>query len=232
MIRFVKSFFKCVACSESLGQSSWALCDLCRESLKLCPTVCSRCGGLNCQDHLKSDSSAPGPESYTAYFLSIGRAHRVLTSWKHRQGLRLSTEIFRPRPEARLRERLSILDLTHVVPVPQTRARSRKLGGSPAAKTADWVSLKLDLPVLHCLSLVERQNLPRQAELSAVERASKSIRFELAARLPLESRILLVDDFMTTGKTLRQAAEFLRRKGATGVHGFCLGLRPRWIKPP
>jgi predicted amidophosphoribosyltransferase len=121
-----------------------------------------------------------------------------------------------------------------VVPMPQSYARSWKMGGSPADVLGTWISQKSDLPLLRILKKTVSKSTSdvgggekykRQAELSGWERTRTKLGFEVDPRQkPLRS-VLLVDDFSTTGHTLAEAAKALRLAGYLQVHTLVLGIR-------
>jgi predicted amidophosphoribosyltransferase len=114
--------------------------------------------------------------------------------------------------------------------IPQNLERSWMLGGSPAERVARQVGRIMAKPLVRALARGHRDRVlfKRQAELTREERLRNPIRFELApeAIRLIGRRAALVDDFMTTGQTLKAAAGALRAGGAAEVHVFCLGLRP------
>ena len=59
-------------------------------------------------------------------------------------------------------------------------------------------------------------------------RLSNPIEFDQTENLEDQrgGNIILVDDFITTGHTVRAAAKTLKLSGALSVHVFALGVRP------
>jgi predicted amidophosphoribosyltransferase len=154
--------------------------------------------------------------------------YRILKRWKYSHGWNFDRRILDPDglPVNEWRE----ADIQAVVPIPQRWCRSWSLKGSPAEKIARWISRETGLPMLPTLQPADGPGRGlRQAQRRALDRISQPIRFEIDpdfAPTPGQ-RILLVDDFMTTGQTLQAAAAALRSHGAASVHAFCLGVRPR-----
>ena len=110
-----------------------------------------------------------------------------------------------------------------IVPVPQSPRRSRVLRGNPAERIAHALSQQTGLSWMRALEPPEHRAY-RQAERSAPLRYEDPLSFKAIGPAPF--RVILVDDFMTTGKTLRTAAYALARAGTREIDVFCLGVRP------
>jgi predicted amidophosphoribosyltransferase len=54
----------------------------------------------------------------------------------------------------------------------------------------------------------------------------RNVRGAFCARGPVPARIWLVDDVVTTGSTLGEAARALRRAGARYIVGICVARTP------
>ena len=105
-----------------------------------------------------------------------------------------------------------------VVPVPLHAGRQRDRGYNQAALLAGLLARRLDRPCL-ADALARVRATPTQTRLHADERRL-NVRGAFAARAPEWVRgrtVLLVDDVMTTGATLSEAAATLRRAGAWRV---------------
>ena len=118
--------------------------------------------------------------------------------------------------------------------IPTTNLRRRGRGFDQAELLARAVASRLGLP---CLHLLEHGPGPPQTGRSADERRRGppfTIRRAcLTKRMP--ARILVVDDVVTSGATMRSAAAALRVAGAKEVHGLAAGrtpLRGRRSRPP
>lgn len=112
-----------------------------------------------------------------------------------------------------------------IVPMPQRFFRSWMMRGSPVLKTAHAISESLQIPILECLESVAL-GTRRQAELKSRDRIQNRIEFQVIDEKVKGKSVLLVDDFITTGHTVRRAAAELRRNGVRSVHIFSLGIRP------
>ena len=211
---------RCQGCD--LGLHSWAeapLCAECRLSLISCP-----------QDRLDESRSTAGIESLHCRYLLVGRSFKIVKRWKKSGGVWINQALLDL--PADLLDKLRSLRLEAVVPIPQRKARSWVLGGSPALRIARRLARDLALPLAPVLAPPPfshaRAKDPRQAELGLEQRLSRFIPFQI--QLPqgnvLPRSVLLVDDIWTSGATLRSAALILGLSGVRSSHGFCLGFRP------
>ncbi len=114
--------------------------------------------------------------------------------------------------------RASRLAADAVIPVPLHPRRLADRRFNQAALLAARVLDDLAAP-LDTASLVRRRNTPPQAGLDAARRA-ENLRGAFAIAKPsniAHRRILLVDDVVTTGATVRACADVLYRAGAASV---------------
>jgi predicted amidophosphoribosyltransferase len=224
--------FICIACEDGGAPlRSLPLCPPCLESLVTAPRLCPSCAGLGCvpTECRRPWTSHPGIDSFAARYLCIQPGYRVLKRWKITQGAALDRRVLVP--DAEQLARLRGLRLDAITWVPQHRDRSWLLGACPAEKIARWMGAALPLPARALLRPARvASSGPRQAERSLRDRMAHRMRWDWDEREDGRSiegaRLLLVDDFMTSGRTLRAAAEALRSRGAAEIHVFCLGIRP------
>jgi competence protein ComFC len=106
-----------------------------------------------------------------------------------------------------------------VVPVPLHRSRLVKRGFNQAELMARRLAERINAPVLDKLKVVRRTR--DQVELSADARRA-NVAGAYSSRGPVAGRILLVDDVFTTGATLSECAEILRKAGGKEVHALTL----------
>ncbi len=105
-----------------------------------------------------------------------------------------------------------------VIPVPLHRERLIARGYDQAGWLARAVARRLGLPCLLDRLERTRATLP-QAGLGKNERHDNAAGAFAARRpLPVRTRVLLVDDVVTTGATIQAAAAAL---AATGIEGIC-----------
>jgi predicted amidophosphoribosyltransferase len=221
----------CVACdTEAPTIQSFPLCPLCQSSLLPAPTANQSSVFLHEWIH-----------SQYSLFQLTESGYRTLRRWKSRRGPLFDRIVLNRVDLAKLEAFVNRRDqnagyeheripIEAIIPMPQSYARSWKMGGSPADILATWVSKKCGPPRLRILKKSISKSTSatgdkRQAELSGWERTQTTLSFEIdPQQKPLRS-ILLVDDFSTTGHTLAEAAKALRLAGYSQVHTLCLGLR-------
>lgn len=112
-----------------------------------------------------------------------------------------------------------------VVPVPLHPARFRQRTFNQADLLARRIVKYLGLQLDNSL-LFRARSGPAQQELSSSDRR-RNVRHAFSLTHPIECRrVLLVDDVMTTGATVRECARLLRSEGAETVHVAVLARAP------
>lgn len=97
-----------------------------------------------------------------------------------------------------------------LVPVPTHWRRRVERGGCHTTALSQVLSKRLNIPVLHALE--RTRNDPKQSQLDGIDRRQiqKDAFRGRHVELP-KGKILLVDDVLTTGSTLRASAQALLR---------------------
>jgi ComF family protein len=209
----------------------------------LLPGACARCGAAVSRESVcprcrlallrlapRFERSAPPPlESWGAAVSFEGEAAAWLRRFKYPEpglfGLDPAAEAVAAAliDEAGRRVPGPAPDL--IVPVPLHPLRLRQRGFNPAATLAEALGRERGLPVDPTV-LARIRNTPSQTRLPRAQRAENvSAAFRARRRAPVE-RIWLVDDVVTTGSTLREAARALRRAGARRVVAVCAAHTP------
>lgn len=167
-----------------------------------------------------------GVDSYSARYLMLGQGYTVLKKWKIHKGPIFDRQVLIP--YVPLFETWKKSNAQAVIPIPQHFFRAWQMRGSPVDTIAGWVSSQTQLPIL---KILETGSLPgsnkRQAQRTLGERLnSKKNRFTVTPSLRgIPKSVILIDDFMTTGRTLNEAAQTLKNRGVLNIHAFCLGVR-------
>jgi ComF family protein len=113
-----------------------------------------------------------------------------------------------------------------IVPVPLHPARIRARGFQPAGVLAHALSRRLGVPLLPRL-LARVRDTPSQTGRGRADRQRNVTGcFEAAPAASPPPTVWLVDDVVTTGATLGEAARALRRAGAGEVGAVCLARTP------
>ena len=225
--------FKCMSCHESLSELSSisSLCASCSASLLPSPRLCTQCGGVDCQEVcLRPWRKSDFLDSYSARYLMLAQGYEVLKSWKINRGLLFDRIVLKS--NTCLEQEWESFHADVIIPIPQKYHRSWDLGGNRAEIIAQWVSSTLKIPLLHGLGIEKKQ---RQGGLNLDQRIHNSLKFfvrwDATQAIQKHRRVILVDDFKTTGRTLEKAAQSLKHCGVTHIHAFTLGIRPQHVYP-
>ncbi len=211
----------CLLCCQALrvDHNGFSLCDACMGNFHpLGPAHCSLCAqpfpGQSPDIHLCSKCLRKPPLFSTVHTLGSyqGSIKKAVQHLKYRNQLTLAKPL-----GLLLAEKLD--DMTGdnrpdlLIPVPLHRKRLRQRGYNQAVELARPVARKLRLPLTTKLLKRIRQTPPQQG-LSAEERR-QNIRnaFDLTNTIQGQ-KILLLDDVMTTGETIRECCRILHLGGA------------------
>jgi predicted amidophosphoribosyltransferase len=210
---------RCPGC-EAAGPG---LCPACRDTLEPLVDPCPRCagprqGGLCPRCHGEGLAHVAGVRCAWVYagLLAhlVGEAKAIGRPW----AVRTCADL------------LPVADLDGidaVVPVPASPGRrpGPHLGSALARRAARAAGAPLRRLLVHTRSAAP------QHRLSAAER-QENIRGLFRARGPVAGRVLLVDDLLTSGATLRECAGVLRRAGAAEVRALVLARTPEGPSEP
>lgn len=111
-----------------------------------------------------------------------------------------------------------------LIPVPLHKRRLRSRGYNQAEEICREIGCRLELPMLpgllHRIRWTTSQTLlRREARLQNVS-AAFTLEPGLASEPEFGRRIILVDDVVTTGATIRGCARILRNSGYSRIHAF------------
>ncbi len=106
-------------------------------------------------------------------------------------------------------------DIDAMLPVPLHWRRHWLRGFNQALEIGRPLARRLGVPVVHAVR--RRRATSPQSGLTAVQRA-RNVRAAFAIRKPIRHRhVLIVDDVITTGATVRQLAATLRQAGVRRI---------------
>lgn len=218
----------CVLCGvEAAGAR---LCDDCLGLLARNDTACARCAQPlpiaaplcgHCLQRAPSFDAAWAGYLYQSPFdhlvqrlkfnAALAVARGLLPDWSRALRAHLAARTSAP-PQA-------------LVPIPLHLSRLRKRGYNQALELARDLGRELAIPVWPQGLTRVRATAPMPGMGLASRRRNIRDAFALGAA-PLPARIALVDDVMTSGATLNEAAKVLKRAGAEWVEVWVLARRP------
>jgi ComF family protein len=202
----------CLLCASNSATS--LLCPECVADLPQLPaTLCPQCGeettlGERCGACLKDP---PAFARTIALFRYEFPVDRLIQALKYGHQLALATWLGH-----RLGERLVAADYDLLLPLPLHPSRLRTRGFNQSLEIARVTSKALGVTMYPGI-LTRIRATPPQAGLPLKERG-RNVRGAFECAHDLEGkRILLVDDVMTTGSTLREATRILKLHGAEQI---------------
>ena len=200
---------RCVICAAR----GTLLCSACRRQLPwLQGPLCLRCGEPDPHARLRCTLCARLGSSITTVRSALSHetgGGSIVRAWKDAArapvaGLAADCILATvPRPAA-----------DYIVPVPAARARAAWRGVDGPAALASQLGSAWSLPVRN--DVLERIRDRPQRGLTAAQRR-RNVAGSIIHRRAIDGRVVLVDDVLTTGATVRAAAHHLRRAGADRI---------------
>lgn len=227
---------RCVLCGARGQAPCMDLCSDCQADLpaRNGPT-CLRCGatmtgpgcGPACEDCL---ADPPPVDRCFAVFDYSFPVISLIRSFKYRGRLALGRVFGTLLAEAVAARRLH-LDVDLLLPVPLHPRRQLERGFNQSAEIARWTSRGIGRKVAgRCLR--RRLNTRPQVGLSRAGRR-RNVRGAFEVQQNLSGvRVVIIDDVLTTGTTVAELADCLRRAGAGTVDVWCLAHAPEGDRIP
>lgn len=189
----------CLACSSDLPPLPLQRCPQCGEQT----THSERCGAC-----LKD---SPAFEKASAIFRYEFPVDRIIHAYKYGHQLAVAEWAADLIAQHINRDEYNLL-----IPMPLHPERLRERGFNQSTEIARRIASKSNLP-LDTDSLIRNRPTAPQAELPMKER-SRNVRGAFECTNDLSGkRVLLIDDVMTTGATLREAARIIKLHGAARI---------------
>jgi ComF family protein len=216
----------CAFCRCAIeSRESVLLCPACRAEMMECGRACARCGSTVVSDvRVDASHGCPRCKNERLHFHGVVRlgvyqgklrAAVLRIKKQHERALAIALgEMLAKSNDARW----AALQPDAVVPVPMHWTRKIWRGVNSPETIAERLARHLDIPLASHLLARCRRTAP-QASLSPSKRLANvrgAFRAARHADLP-GARLLLVDDIMTTGATVNEAAKTLTRAGAAFV---------------
>ncbi len=194
----------CPECWDEVEEFKTAFCLGCRQSIE---------SGMRCGE---CPPETAGP------VLALGRytdpLKEIVHQFKYKGYRRLGAELAE-RLTDKYASFLKRLKIDVIVPVPLHSYRRKRRGFNQAGILADIIGRRMEVPV-ESGSLIKARRTRDQARLDPNRRKTNiSGAFEVAGSILRAKRVLVVDDVMTTGATMDEAARALKESGARPV-GF------------
>lgn len=214
----------CAACSGAVTAGE-SLCPACAATAsRIQPPFCAKCsqpftGAItdtftcaNCEDRVLHFDAA------ISAYRSRGVVRKVMHDFKYGRRLHLRNLLGHWLAQALDDPRLAGRRFDFIVPVPLHPARKRERGFNQAELLARALSGQTGLMVRDVLQ--RTRYTTTQTQFDRTERMENlKGAFRLRRRCDVQdSRMLLIDDVLTTGSTLSECASVLKQAGALSVH--------------
>ncbi len=242
MKEFLKKFFNkiaeavfvdkynCMVCGRELkGENRYALCELCSAKLIQIAYPCKKCGKplnretdycIMCENHTRHFTRAYSVFEYW------GEIEQLIYALKFGGKKYLAKYLSAHLADKFLEEGI-IVDCITAMPLHEAREKQR--GYNQAGLLAKTLAKRLNLPLYNSLERVKATEM--QAKTSGRERMKNVENAFLATGSYKNQRVLLVDDVLTTGATMSEAAKALKKGGALEVIGLTLAnVRDKLVK--
>ncbi|MBL4633094.1 MAG: ComF family protein [Kofleriaceae bacterium] len=215
----------CAACESHLGPDVDGLCEVCQLSCEPIGAACPTCAKPSSAGRAISCATctrqSPEIASCSAAYHYGGQLAVALKQLKYAKRSNIARTL-RPLLQEQFSSRANHCDLGIAVPLHWRRLRKR--GFNQAQRLLLPLASESKLKVVRNI-LVRTRDTQAQARLNARDRATNlQSAFQVRGQLHRQ-RILLLDDIVTTGSTLRAAARALRDAGARRSSLLCRGTR-------
>lgn len=209
----------CAPCTARWARPAATRCQRCAIDLSTLPHVDGIC--MDCEAHSPEFDRALAALNYALPW------SRLLARLKFQDACHLApwlaerlAETWRARPQA----------ASVILPMPISRARLRERGYNQSGLVAQALGRQLGLPVAHGVlqrarhtaRLMQLDPAQRQAEIAGAFSINPTTR-----KLVIGRHVAVVDDVMTTGATLNEAALMLREAGARSVSAWVVARTAR-----
>lgn len=220
----------CLICKEVIQEKNSpefssnlrpSVCSNCWVSLETCEKpYCPEC--KNELDNLQIDCCASHLKSVYALGIFDENFQELIHHFKYKGKISLGKSI-----GLRLAEELRKQDLSeiaYIIPVPLHKVRKRERGFNQSEILAEILGVELNLKVDKSV-LSRIRNTKDQTKLSEEERKQNvtgAFKVQDELQILKDKKIILVDDVITTGATLKECAQVLKQAGAQKILGVTI----------
>lgn len=216
---------KCIVCGQELKEKTqYGMCGTCLQALPFhSGKICYRCGDsivgtgsycLSCKDSQKDYEFARAP------FLYEGAIQTLIYKLKYAKSKYLAPFLSAFLVDEFVKQDWQI-DL--VVPVPLHSKREKERGFNQAELLCCLFNEKLHIPII-TNNLVRVKHTRTQTKLTKKQRKDNLEKaFQVLQKSEFKNKnILLIDDVFTTGATIEECSEVLKKAGAKNVYAITL----------
>ncbi|MBP0726748.1 ComF family protein [Bacillus sp. RG28] len=218
----------CVICNQSfhprftfrslLFQSKQFICEECnRYFVKITGPICQYCGRMMEEDGVCVECESLIRISTIQYNRSIYCYNEGIKSWMNAFKFRGDVAVAEVVIQELIESYIKLFStIPQIVPIPISEERLQERGFNQVEILCQMAKL----PLNHCLG---RKHSEKQSKLTRKERLAREQLFFYKKEEKIQNEpILLIDDFYTTGKTVRDAAKILLENGASEVYSLTL----------
>jgi ComF family protein len=214
----------CTVCGERVRFGEY-LCDQCdAKAVRIVAPFCEKCSEPF-EGSITSEFTCANCAHRTIHFDAAVSAYRgrgivreIIHEFKYGRQIHLRHLVARWLQAALHDKRIRGCQFDIIVPVPLHAARQRERGFNQARLLAGLLSAQISIPSKPLLDRIRYTTTQ-----TALDRSERMENLHNAFRLRKNadvrgSRVLLIDDVLTTGSTLNECARVLKRAGALSVH--------------
>lgn len=213
----------CFACERLLGEEEVLVCAPCLSAIRSVSEADPHYHDT--LDRLASEGSISG--LVAAYYFDAGGPLQTLVHQLKYSGMTSLGSFLGERLGEKVKNELAGLHISGIVPVPLHLSKRRERGYNQSEYICRGMSSVLAAPVMP-KTVIRKVYTKTQTMLNSEERTHNVAgAFALRERRPLmmkDATVLLVDDVVTTGSTMRSCARVLMDGGAKRVIACAVGL--------
>jgi ComF family protein len=212
---------QCVLCDTSIQQYSLNLCSDCLNELPFIEYCCSQCGTIlpfktsvpcgNCQ------KNKPTIDSTFSLFQYKSPIDYFIKQVKFQHSLILAELLGKLMVKQISEQKITLPEA--IIPIPLHNKRIRQRGYNQALEIARPLARQLNIPIVtNCL--IRNKHTRPQTDCSIKERKKNMLNSFAVAKPTTYKTIAIIDDVITTGSTVNEAARTLKTSGVERVYAW------------